>query len=63
MTAIVLLVATAVGLVASSIGILAVIAVEDMRIRIEGGMTVAVGVACIVVSNLDSIAPSLLQSF
>jgi hypothetical protein len=52
----------AIGLVASSIGVLALISVDALRTRIEGGLCIAVGIACIVAGNLDAfgIDPSAL---
>lgn len=61
MTAIVLLLTTAIGIVASSIGVLAVMAVDDLRIRLEGGLAVALGVGCVIISNLDFVDPSILE--
>lgn len=45
----------AIGLVASSIGVLALISLDTLRMRVEGGLCIAVGVACIVAGNLDAI--------
>ena len=48
----------AIGLVACSIGVLALISIDTLRMRIEGGLCIVVGVACIVAGNLDVINTS-----
>jgi hypothetical protein len=45
----------AIGLVACSIGVLALISIDTLRMRIEGGLCIVVGIACIVAGNLDAI--------
>lgn len=42
----------ATGLVASSIGVLAVVSVRETAVRAQGALCVALGVACVVVGNL-----------
>lgn len=42
----------ATGLIASSIGIQAVISVRETAIRAQGALCIALGIACVVVGNL-----------
>lgn len=52
----------ALGLVASSIGVLTLISIDTLRMRIEGGLCIAIGIACVVAGNLDALGidPSAL---
>jgi uncharacterized protein YjeT (DUF2065 family) len=44
-------IAMLIGFAAASVGILAVLSAPSMRLRIEGGVCVAVGVACLVAAS------------
>lgn len=54
-TDVVLAGAVAIGLIASSIGLLALISLDTLRMRMEGGLCIAAGIACIIAGNLDAI--------
>lgn len=45
----------ALGLATSSIGVLGVLVMDDIRERAQGALCVVLGVACVVMGNLDAI--------